>query len=322
MKHSVIAGLALIACGAASAAELLVPKGAQGVMKVEYEFKSQGGYSAPSKNMEQKWSVNRRISLTAHYAADAPQPFGVLHAKDTRQQSDIRNLEAQAAKEKAKQEPMMNDMVAIAQACGMMNPNQTPEQAKAAEACVEKKVNSYADNMPAPTNVAQRQADISALAVAGGPRFQLWQMKSQTGSYFIEESHFKQIYEMTCTRAKACKRDETIKGGGDVPGPANGRSSAGSSMFEVDSLNKDLILQLPMPLAPLKVTSTVETSIPNEKGGVKDGFAKPWTLPLSKPITVRIPGDLRSFTGMQEVKIPGDKAEAGILLVRWTFQRT
>jgi len=191
----------------------------------------------------------------------------------------------------AAQSPMMADMQKIAAKCGND------------QNCLMNEMNTVASAM-------QQSAS----------QYQLWRSVSQSGTYSIDELHHHQVFEMTCNKTdKLCRREETRKGSGPVPAPAGGQSTAGASMLEVNSAKKELVVSLPVPLAPLNYTQTVVTTVPGEKGGVTQTVAKPWMLRASKPMTVTIPTDLKSVSGTQSFKLDGTYDEGGTVTVKWRF---
>lgn len=308
MKALFIMTVALIVSSTAHA-QLLVAKGTKATLQVEYQYSASGKYESPSKNRTSDWSVQRAIHLTTTYVADAPQPFGVLHSQDAGQQAASRNLQPRSANAQQKMQPTMADMMKIVEKCGEKN-----------EACISREVEKYGTGMQVTPDIKSAQTDVAAISKAPGARFQLWRSTSQNGTYSINELHHEQVFEMTCTRTgTTCKREETRKGDGVVPPPAGGKSAAGASMLEVDGVGKDIVINLPVPLAPVGYTQTVTTTIPGQKGGVTKLTGLPWTFHTNKPITVTIPGDLRSLSGTQTYKTEGSGADSGTLTVKWRF---
>jgi hypothetical protein len=91
-------------------------------------------------------------------------------------------------------------------------------------------------------------------------------------------------------------------------------------MVEVDSTGHDMVLQLPMPAAPLPITRTVTTTMIDDDAKGGPTFASLWPS-NGKPITVAIPADLKTVSGTQTTTIPGKQAEGGTLTVNWKFTR-
>jgi hypothetical protein len=306
--------LLLVACAASAHAELLAPKGAKGQLKVEYVFVSSGGSTAAAKDVITQWRVRRVIELTAQYAADAPGPVGTLHASDT---SEVQSRAKSAAK---KLEPMVTDVYAVAAKCGVSLAN-GDDVSPAQEACIEKGVAEYGNNMEMTPEIESARADIGAINQAmKSARYQLWQNTSQTGTYLVDEEHHRQVFEMTCTAAKACKRSDVRKGGGPIPAPPGNKSGAGFSMLEVDTVSKDMVIVLPVPLASLTYTQTVTTNIPDERGSSKQQVAPVLLGGDVQRITVSIPGGMAS-SGTKTIPVKGNGAEGGTLTVNWQFTR-
>lgn len=315
-----IATALLLATFAVSAhAQLLVPKGAKGTLTVDYVFTSSGKYTTGKKEAIDIWSVKRNVTMTTQYAADPPQAFGTLHQDDGKQKADMATLQAKTMSANKKLEPMQNDVMALAAKCGITMDGAAVSAAeeKAQEACMEKAAAEYGNNMVMTPEIKSAGDDIAAVnKLASGTRFQLWRSTSQSGTYSIDETISKQVFEMTCTETKVCKRVVINTGGGAIPGG----KSTGASMIEVDSTGHDMVLQLPMPALPLPITRTVTTTMIDDdtKGGPT--FASLWPS-NSKPITVAIPADLKTVSGTQTTTIPGNQAEGGTLTVNWKFTR-
>lgn len=307
--------LLLVAFAASAHAELLAPKGAKGQLKVEYVFVSSGGFTAQAKDVITKWRVRRVIDITAQYMADAPAPVGTLHTSDT---SDVQSRTHSAAK---KLQPMVMDMYAVAAKCGVSLTN-GDDISKAQEACIEKGVADYGNNMEMTPDIKSAGADIKAVSQAmKSTRYQLWQITSQSGTYTVDEEHHRQVFEMTCTAAKTCKRSDIRKGGGPIPAPPGSQSGAGFSLLEVDTVNNDMVIVLPTPLVPLKYTQTVTTNIPDETGSTQQSV-----MPLllggdMQRITVSIPSGVANLSGTQAIPVKGEGAEGGTLTVNWKFTR-
>jgi hypothetical protein len=244
---------------------------------------------------------------------------------DGKQKADMASVQANVTSAHKKLEPMQNDMMALAAKCGitMDGKDVSAAEEKAQEACMEKAVANYGNNLEMTPEIKSAGADIAAVQkTVSATRFQLWRSTAQSGTYSIDETISKQVFEMTCTASKVCKRVVTNKGGGAIPAPPGGKSVAGASMLEVDSTGRDLVVQLPMPLAPLPITKTVSSTIMDDdtKGG--PGFAGMWTAPANKPITVTIPADFKSASGTKTIVVPGNQAEGGTLTVNWKFVRS
>lgn len=317
-------GMLLVLVTTSAHAELLVAKGATAQLKVQYVFTSAGSYVAPSKESNSSWRVRRFVDLTARYVADAPQPFGVLHTSDAKQQADLASVQARTTSAAKKLEPVGMDMQAIAAKCGitMDGADVSPAQEKAQEACVEKAVSSYGNTMAMTPAIKSAGADIAVVGQAmKSTRFQLWRETAQSGTYSIDEEHHRQVFEMTCTNVRVCKRDDIRKGGGAIAAPPGGKAVAGVSMLEVDTVNKDMTLTLPMPLTMLGYTQTVTTTIPDEKGGTTQTMLPGWMKGAAEPMTVSVAANATSVSGTRTIQVKGEGAERGTITVNWQFTR-
>ena len=316
-----LSGMAL--CAAAHA-ELLAPKGAKAQLKVEYVFTSSGKYTTGKKERIDTWNVRRVVNVTAQYTADAPQAVAVLHVDDAKQKEEMAGVQARVTSAHKKLEPMQNDVMAMMAKCGMTidGPSVSAAEEKAQEACMEKATTEYGNNMQMTPDIKSAGQDIAAVQkTMSGTRFQLWQSTSLSGTYSIDENISKQVFEMTCTETKVCKREETTKGSGAIPPPPGSKSIPNASMLEVDSTGRDMMFTLPTPLVPLPINKTVTTTIMDDDATGGPGFARLSGLPNNKPVTVAIPADLKSLSGTQSFAIKGSQSEAGTLTVNWTFTR-
>jgi hypothetical protein len=307
----------------AAHAEVIAPKGQKATLRVEYVYTSAGKYVTSSKDQKRDWNAKRTVTLTANYLAEAAQAMGALHKDDPKQQQQMAAMQSRVATTAKKMEPTMADMMAINEKCEREAalPNDRQDEAKF-EACIGQAIMTYkmTDQQQAAANEARQVANgISAQMSA--QRFQLWKLVSQDGQYAIDETYNRQVYEMTCTDVKVCKSSETRKGGGRIPSPA-GKPGVGVSLLEVDAEKKDIVMMLPMPLAPLTFTRTLTTSIPDEKNATSNSDVMPiqWMM-KAQQITVSIPADLRTVTGSKSYPIEGENEEKGALTVNWTFTR-
>jgi hypothetical protein len=296
-------------------AQLIVPKGTQAQLKVEYSFVSKGQYFSPSKDQRRNWDSSKTVRMTATYTADAPQPLGVLHAGDPKQKQDMATMQAAGERAQKALTPGMNDMMKLVQECGGAD---TPAQ----QACIEKKVSAYANTNRDQLNTTRQAVapDMSTLGNAGkGANFQLWKLASQSGQYQVSEQVVFQVFELTCTDTKKCIRTTVKKGSGDIPSPP-GASVAGASMFEVGASQKDLVLRLPVPLAPIPLEQDVSSTIAGDKSGKSQVTMPPWMAKALTPMTIAIAGGaLRGVSGTKIIDIPGPYEEGGKLTVSWSF---
>ena len=163
---------------------------------------------------------------------------------------------------------------------------------------MEKAVTEYGNDMEMTPDIKSAGQDIATVQkTMSGTRFQLWQSTSQTGTYSIDENISKQVFEMTCTETKVCKREETTKGSGAIPPPPGSKSIPAASMLEVDSTGRDMMFTLPMPLVPLPVNKTVTTTIMDDDAKGGPGFARLSALPDNKPVTNAYTRRLQLYRG-------------------------
>jgi len=300
-------GVVLAFWVSAAQAQLLMPKGATGTLKVEYVYTAVGKSGTENGGNIDEWKVRRQVAITANYVADPPQPIAALHKADATQQAAMDKQRTQTEAFVKAMQPSMQDMMKIVERCGEED-----------EECISKAVAEYGNSMDLNDVKAKKQM-AEGLTKPGAPRYQLWRLKSQSGTYLVDELTSHQVFEMTCTRTKVCKRTVTTKGGGDIPQTPD-RSVEGASMIEVDSVNKDLVVMLPAALLPLKVESVVQTTIQDDDVHGGAGIAMPLTR-NQDPMTFTIPGNELSASGSKTIKGTGTGAESGTLTVNWTFTR-
>lgn len=305
MKYVLTLFVAMFAVSAH--AQLLVPKGTKGTLKVTYQFKSDGKVESSSKDRKANWRALRVVEITGQYVAEAPQPFSALR-QDKQQKQDVASLQSKVETAQKTLQPTMNDMMKIVEKC-----NED-------EACISREIAAYGNQMSPETVKTGKEQVGAAMQAATATRFQMWKQTSQTGTYRIDEEVVKQVYEMTCDDVRVCKSTEIRKGAGDIA-PPPGKPSGGASFLEVDSTNKDVLAMLPLPLTPLTYTSTITTTIPDEKSGTGKQVSPPWMMKGSKPDAVAIRGDLKTVSGMQTYKVEGEEDAGGTLTVNWTFTR-
>jgi len=291
---------------ATAQAQLLVPQGAKGTLKVEYLYTADGKKGTENAGNIEEWKVRRVINITANYVAEPPQVIGTLHKPDATQQAAMDKQRTDVQAFAKKMEPTVNDMMKIAERCGE------------SEACIEKAIAEYGNTMDASQIKADKKT-ADALVRPGESRYQRWRMLAMNGTYAIDELTSLQVFEMTCTRTKVCKRTVTTKGSGAVPQPTTG-SVEGVSMIEVDSTGKDMAVMLPATLLPLKVDTVVQTSIMDDDTKSGPGFAKPM-VKNQETLVVAIPGDSVTSSGTRTFKGTGYGAESGTLTVTWSFTR-
>jgi hypothetical protein len=192
---AVIAWVVCLSVTSLAHAELLAPKGAKAQLKVEYVFASSGKVITGSKERIDIWNVRRVVNVMAQYTADAPQAVAVLHADDAKQKTEMAGVQARVMSANKKLEPMQNDVMAMMAKCGitMDGPSVSAAEEKAQEACMEKSVTEYGNNVQMTPDIKSAGQDIAAVQkTMSGTRFQLWQSTSLSGTYSIDESISKQ----------------------------------------------------------------------------------------------------------------------------------
>lgn len=303
MKRLCVFLSAMAVCGAAQA-QLLVAKGAKGTLSVQYEYSSVG--KKADKYDPAEWRVQRTIKLVVPMTADQPQAGPSLHVMDAAYAADMEKKKGQVQELHKTMAPSMAEMMKIAERCGEN------------EACIENAIREYSMTMDKST-IEKGKAQAAAASTMAGPRYQVWQPVSQHGTYAVDETYRAQTGDPLCMSKpkQRCSREETRKGGGDIPAPA-GSKNASMAMLEVDSVNKDALIRLPIPLGALTYTRQVNSDFPDEKSGTSSG-----TLPSmagqQKSLTVALPGDLRAASGTQSFKVDGAQGEGGTLTISWQF---
>jgi len=297
----VLSGMAAI--GSAHAG-LLVNKGVKATLNVQYDYSAVG--KKTDKYEPKEWRVQRTIKLVVPMTSDAPQPVSSLRPMDAKYQADMDKKQGQIEQLHKTMAPSMDAMMKIAERCGED------------EACIEKAIQEYSTTMDRST-IEKGKAQANAASAMSGPRYQLWQPVSQNGSYLVDETYRAQTSDPLCSGKpkQRCTREETRKGGGGIPVPA-GAKNMSAAMLEVDSVGKEIMIKLPVPLSTLNYTRQVNSDFPDEKSGTTTG-----TLPSmagqQKTINVPLPGDLRTASGTQTFKMDGAEGEGGTLTVSWQF---
>jgi hypothetical protein len=303
MKKSWVIGLALLASGTAHA-QLLVAKGTKATVTVEYSYSAVG--AKKDKYDPREWKVTRTIQVTAQYAADKPQEMAQLRQAEASQLADLKSKQATAVSAQKKMQPMMSDMLKIAEKCGDD------------EACIEKAVESYGNSMEITPELKSAGQDIDKLGKTSGPRYQVWKAVSQKGTYFVDEYYRGQTADPACMEKpkQRCNREEWRKGSGEIPAPP-GKGSASSSSWEVDAQKKDIVMMLPVPMMAGSYEREVKSDFPGESSGKSTSLMQ-MQFDL-KPITIVIPGDLKTLSGTQQIPANGAEGEGGVVNVKWTI---
>lgn len=300
-----IAFVSIASIGTAHA-DLLVAKGAKATVTVEYSYVAVG--MKKDKYDPKEWKVNRTASLKAQFEAQKPQELAQLRQAEAGQLADLQKKQATAVSAAKKMTPTMNDMMKIVEKCGEND-----------EACIEREVTAYGNKMEITPELKSAGKDIESLGKTAGPRYQVWRVISQKGTYLVDEFYKGQTADPACMEKPGarCHREETRKGGGELTSPPSAKG-AGPAMYEVDAQKKDIVMMLPAPFGPLKYSRVVKSDFPAETEN--DPSTTGMTgLGNLKPITIAIPGDLSKLSGTVQVKQDGAEGEGGMLTIRWTI---
>ena len=318
--------------GLVQAAEPFAPAGAKAVLTVDYLYASNGRKSSQGMYDPYEWRVKRNLSMEAQLAAQPPTAMPTVQAIDS---SNMAKLQGQATKIQgvtAQMGSMQGDIQKIMARCGEN------------EECISREVQKMGAAMAQdPKQMAAMNAakkDAQALAGPGVMRYQAWRPTAQKGTYAIEELVQVSVTDPICTSKPRhrCTREETRKGSGDVPLPAEARSkgnagaAAGLSAVELDAQKGALTIGLPVPLGMLPYTETITSDEPDgtydtpiPRGSRKrEAFfrvsASGSGYMHDKPFTVALKGGWRDQAGEQVVKLPGAFGNGGTLTVRWRFR--
>ncbi len=302
MKKLVVFLSGMAVCGAVHA-ELLVNKGAKGTLSVQYEYSAVG--SKKDKYEPADWRVSRTIKLTVPMTADQPALASSLRAMDPAYAAEMDKKKGQIMDLHKTMAPTMADMMKIAERCGED------------EACIERAIQDYGKTMDKAT-IEKGRSQVEAAGAMAGPRYQVWQPTSQKGTYAVDETYRAETSDPACANKpnKRCTREETRKGGGDIPSLAGKNASA--ALLEVDSVGKEVLIKLPVPLGMLTYTKNVVSNYPDEASGTTQGTLPPM-VGQQKTMTVALAGDLRGASGTETFKLDGAGAEGGTMKVTWQF---
>ncbi len=305
MKIAIAITLGLLASGGAHA-QAFAPKGAKATLTVKYDYSAVG--QKADKYDPAEWRASRTLTMVVPMSAEPEQALSMMREMDAGQKASIDKKLTQTAAIHKKMEPTMNEIMKMVERCGDN------------EACIEKAIVDYGTS--ADPSVAQSiKPDVDAVMKQEGPRYQMWRGLSQTGTYAIDELYRAKIADPGCFDKpnKQCSREETRKGGGNIPVPAEAKGIS-NAQLEFDSVKKDVYIKLPTPFVPLAYTKQVTSNYDNEPNGSSQGMLNnlPGTL---QPITVAITGDGRNLSGTQTIKMAGSAGESGTLTINWTFKR-
>jgi hypothetical protein len=313
---------------AAGAAEPFAPTGAKATLSVEYVYESAGKKKSEGMYDPYEWRVKRNASLTAQLAAQPATAMPTVQAIDASQMASLQGKADKAQAVTTKMAPMMADVQKVMAKCGEN------------EACISREIEKMGSAMagsPQMAGAMSAKADIAELSKQDVLRYQAWRPTAQTGTYLIDETVHISVTDPICTSKPRhrCTRDETRKGGGDIPVPAAARTKqnkgaeAGISAVELDSAKGTLTVMLPVALGPLPYTETIVTDepegthdTPTPKGPQQRQMSYRVNAAgsiMDKPITVALKGGWRSQQGEQVVRLKGNFGDEGSLTVRWRF---
>ncbi|SIR08709.1 hypothetical protein [Solilutibacter tolerans] len=324
IRTLLLSGVSLAALAAPAAAQL-VPAGRQAELTVEYEYVSDG--ARKDKYDSQEWQVRRLAVVSLTLQAQKPTSLPALHKVEAAQQKDIAQRQAAMDRAAKTMQPTMADMMKIAERCGDD------------EACMERAVTSYASANRGKLldTKAAVAGDAAIVAREGAARYQTWiPVGAQRGRFDVSE-RVRMVDADPICRSHAnqrCRREQVRMGSGPIPLPpgvnAKGRKPVGSSVFEVDSGAKDIILLLPEPLMPLTVKQTVSTDHPGQQSGESEHvfrFPAAGALKSHTPLQVALKGGRLEQSGTLTIKVKGAQGnprtleatapENGTLTVRW-----
>jgi hypothetical protein len=328
--HISLLGVAA-ACIAAHAADF-APPGARAVVSVDYVYESAGRKSSNGMYDPYEWKVRRTVSMVADLAAQPPTAMPTVQQIDSAQMAQLQGKSAKAQAVASQMAPLTADIHKIMAKCGED------------EACISREAQkmgtAMANDPQKMAAAANARKGAQELSRQDAPRYQAWRATAQRGTYAIDETVHISVTDPICTSKPRhrCTRDETRKGGGDVPAlekSVKGRKvpSPGLSAVEVDAIGNSLVVGLPVPMAMLPYTETILTDEPegtHETPTPKGPQQRQRFFRVSaegssgvmhdKPLAVPLKGGWRSQEGEYAVPLKGDFGDAGTLRVRWRFK--
>ena len=315
-------------CTTVHAADFASP-GSKAVLSVDYTYESAGSKKSEGMYDPYQWRVKRNASLTAELAAQPATAMPTVQAIDASQMASLQGKSDKAQAAATKMAPMMADAQAIMAKCGEN------------EACITReaqKMGAAMQGTPQMDAAMSAKKDMQDLSKQDALRYQAWRPTSQTGTYLIDETVHISSPDPICNARPRhrCTRDETRKGSGEIPVPAeagskrNKGAAAGISAVELDSAKNTLTVTLPVSLSLLPYTETIVTDepegthdTPTPKGPRQKQLAyrvnAAGAIMHEKPFTVALKGGWRNQQGEQVVKLKGNFGDEGTLTVRWRF---
>lgn len=299
--------LLLLSITVSAQAQLLLPKNAKATLVVEYVYVAEGTSGKRNgTDSISEWKVRQAMNITAQYVSEQPVAIAVIHQAEPAQQASLDKKVSQAEALGAKMQPTVSDMMAIADRCGED------------EGCIERAVAEYSKTVDVKA-LRERNAEAQAFAKPDAPRYQLWKLTAQSGTYEVDELTTLQVFEATCTLKSVCKRTVTRRGKGPIPRPPGGNVE-GTSLLEIDSVKKTIAARMPVPLAELAVDTQVQSNIPDDDFKPAPVFPQN-LLKSSETLMLAIDSGALPATGTTSIKKNGRGAESGTLTIKWTFKR-
>jgi hypothetical protein len=323
-----VAAVLAATCAASHAADVFVPAGAKATLSVDYLYESAGKKRSEGMYDPYEWRVKRSANLVAELAAQPATAMPTVQAIDASQMAALQGKSDKAQAVATQMAPMMDDVQKIMARCGEN------------EACISREVQKMGMAMqgtPQMDAAMNAKKDAQSLMQPDAPRYQAWRPTAQKGSYLIDEAVHISVTDPICTSKPRhrCTRDETRKGSGEIPVPAEANSkrnkgaAAGISAVELDAARNTLTVGLPVPLSLLPYTETITTDEPegtHDTPTPKGPQQKMQSLRVSaeggampKPFTVALKGGWRGQAGEQVMNLKGDFGDSGTLTVRWRF---
>lgn len=318
MKHRT--ALAKLGLGLVSAAVLAMApsafaqaaaKGSTGTLTVVYEISGTGVERPASKEKNVTWTVKNKFEVSGKLTAKEATGFPALLAKDAAgAAADDKRMAAatQASKDMA---PMMDQAAKIMEQCGDD------------EDCMMKAAMKMAQGVD--MNSAQMKsakANIGAASVIPGPRYQIFEGKSVTGTFTIDEQAHEAYFDAACSfkNEATCAVDTTVKGKGPLLDHNGKPTIENLLMGEIDHQAGDLVLLLPMP-GFAKATKTATT----QKGGPQVSEVRravSWQGGMDKVRLTAKCGACKSASGEIVRDIPDELlGRQAKIKISWTFTR-
>ncbi len=293
--------------------------GSRASLTVEYRFEARG--RKQDKYDAYEWTVLRQVEMSAELAARRPQPLPALHPMEAQQQARQQQQQAQAQKAATQMAPLMASAEAIMAKCGDD------------EKCMEAEAMKLGAAMAGTQQLADTQRtarETQRVMRPDAPRYQMWEGRTQKGSYRVDESWKVVHADPICVRLPGarCTHAMTRQGSGALAASATG------AVVEVDTQGNSMVVTLPIPHAAL---AHVETHTTDEPEGTHSVATPKGPQPghtvmrlgaggqaAPAPLRVALSGGWRSQAGEQTLPMEagtwhGAPGSGGRLVVRWRF---